>query len=124
MTITINGLLLTKATKLTGSSPTTVFTAKSRATLISIICTEIAGATPSLTIEVFDGTSSFYLRKLAPMTARQTFVFNEPIALNAGQELRVTASAANQIDCFVAYMPNSPTGGTFMPTNQAMGAPR
>lgn len=108
MALVLDGLILAKATKLNSSSPTTVLEAKSRTTVASIICTEIAGATPSLTVAVFDGTSTFYLRKEKPMAARETFVFSEIVPLNAGQELRVTASAANQIDCIVTYLPNVP----------------
>lgn len=113
MALVLDGLILAKPTKLTSSSPTTVLQATSRTTLTSIICTEIAGATPSLTIEIYDGTSSFYLRNAKPMTARETFILNEVVPLNAGQELRVTASVANQIDCIVTYMPSDPHRGVF-----------
>jgi hypothetical protein len=111
MPMLIDGAILTKATKLTTSSVTTVLQARSRTTLASIICTEIVGATPSLTIEIYDGASSFFLRNAKPMAARETYVFNEAVPLNAGQELRVTAGAANQIDCIVTYMPNNPAKG-------------
>lgn len=110
MTVSISGPILSKATKLTSSTATTILQAKSRTVLASIVCTEIAGATPALTIEVFDGTTSFYLRKAVPMTARQTFVFEGPFALNATEELRATASAGNQVDCIVTYFPNVASG--------------
>ncbi len=60
-------------------------------------CTEITGATPDLTVELYDGTTSVYLRYQQAMTANGSVKF-EDIALNKGQKLRVTAGAANQID--------------------------
>jgi hypothetical protein len=38
------------------------------------------------------------------MAARQSLIFNEPFALQAGWELRATAGTANQIDCLMTYM--------------------
>ena len=98
------GGILSKATKLTATTPTDILDAPGRTTVLSIICTEIAAATPALTLALFDGTTTYYLRNALAMTARQTFIFNEPLVLNAGWKLRATAGAANQIDVLVNYL--------------------
>jgi len=100
------GSILTKATKLTTTSATVLYGGSGikRTVILSVIATEIAGATPTLTLELFDGTTSYYLRNALAMTAKQTLIFNEPLALQSGWSLRATAGTANQIDCFVTYM--------------------
>lgn len=108
------GSILTKATKVTTTSATDLYVASKRTVIVSIIATEIAAATPALTLELFDGTTSYYLRKALLMTANQTLVFNEPFALQSGWSLRATASAANQIDCLVTFMsPDATALGTW-----------
>lgn len=98
------GVILTKATKLTTTGATDLYVASKRTVILSIVCTEIAAATPALTLALFDGTTSYYLRNAFAMTAKQTFIFNEPFALQSGWTLRATAGAANQVDCLVTYM--------------------
>lgn len=98
------GFILTKATKLTTTGATVLYEAKKRTVIVSIIATEMAAGTPALTLELFDGTTSYYLRNAFAMTAKQTLIFNEPFALQAGWFLRATAGAANQVDCLVTYM--------------------
>lgn len=61
-------------------------------------CTEIAGGTPNLTIELYDGTTSYYLQNAVAMTAKQSILKTHGIALHKGWYLRVTASVANQVD--------------------------
>ena len=105
MTFNITGGgILTDAVKLTTTSDTDVLAATGRTTVLSIICTEIAGSTPTLTLALFDGTTTYYLRNALAMTAKQTFIFNEPLVLNANWKLRATAGAANQIDVLVNYL--------------------
>lgn len=61
-------------------------------------CTEINGSTPNLTIAIYNGSTSTYLRNALAMTAKQTFTWDQPIKLPQGSYLRITSSAANQID--------------------------
>jgi hypothetical protein len=63
-------------------------------------CTEMAGGTPNLTIEVYDAatTTSYYLRNAKAMTAREGIPFEAGIVLNPNEFLRITASVANQVD--------------------------
>lgn len=98
------GSILTKAAKLTTTDATALYTADKRTTILSIICAEIAGSTPNLTIELYDGLSSYYLRNAKAMVAKEAVIFNEPFVLNVGWALRITAGAANQIDAFVSYL--------------------
>lgn len=108
------GSILTKATKLTVATPVTLYAASKRTVIVSIIATEIAGSGPTLTLELWDGTTSYYLRNALALTAKQSLVFNEPFAIQSGWELRATAGTANQIDCLVTYMsPDATALGTW-----------
>lgn len=76
-------------------------------------CTEITGGTPNLTIEVYDAstTTSYYLRNAKAMTAKETVFFEAGIVLNPNEFLRITASAANQVDVVgLALLNNALTG--------------
>jgi len=73
--------------------------------VLSIWCTETAGNTPNLTIEVYDGTTSYALRKEKAMTAKETVVIDEPFPLNQNQTIRVTSSATGGgVDVMVVYL--------------------
>ena len=98
------GSILTKAAKLTVTTPVTLYAATKRTVIVGIVATEINGSTPALTLALFDGTTYYYLRSASAMTAKQTLIYNEPFALQSGWELRAIAGAANQIDCLVTYM--------------------
>ena len=108
------GSILTQATKLTTTSATALYTASKRTVILSIISVEVAGATPTLTLDLYDGTTAYRLRTALAMTAKQTFIFNEPFALQSGWSLRATAGAADQIECFITYMsPDATALGTW-----------
>jgi hypothetical protein len=62
-----------------------------------VYATEIASSVAAFSLEVYDGTTSFYLMKAKPMTALQTLMW-EDIPLNAGWKLRATAGTADKID--------------------------
>lgn len=120
MSFTIAGNIQTVPTKLTATTVTTIFTATKRTTIVSIIATEIAGSTPALTLELYNGTTSYYLRKSKAMTAGETFILDAPFVLAANWSLRATASAANQIDIFVNHLTSDATalGNQFTPLGQ------
>jgi hypothetical protein len=90
------------AIKLTTTSPTVIAEAvvgNSRVSVPWFQCTEIAGSTPNLTIDILKPDSSVvYLRNAVAMTAKQQVSFNEGILLLPGWKLRVTASAVDQVD--------------------------
>jgi hypothetical protein len=115
--------ILTRPIKLSSTAPTTLLDVQSRTTVISVLCAEIAGATPALTLEIFDGTTSHYIRNAKPMGAKELFVLEGPITINASWLLRATASAANQIDIFVNYLPSTPAAaGAFIPLKDRSAA--
>lgn len=88
------------AVKLTTTDPTNIAgSATARTHVVWFQCAEIAGATPTLTVEIYDGTTSFYLRNaLVFASARSSVVFENGVTLEKGQFLRVTAGAADQVD--------------------------
>lgn len=63
-------------------------------------CTEITGGTPNLTIEIYDANTltSYYLRNAKAMTAKEEVRVTEGLALQPNEFLRITSSAANQVD--------------------------
>lgn len=69
-------------------------------------CNEIAGGTPNLTVEIYNASTlvSYYLGIsgvtyiLKALTAKQSVFFEAGIVLEKNEFLRVTASAADQVD--------------------------
>lgn len=100
------GNVQTRYTKLASTGVTTILDGgQSGAIVVAIYAAEINGSTPTLTIDHYDGTTTTYLRNLKAMTAREEYSRDIIIVLKAGQLLQATASAANQIDICVTYIP-------------------
>lgn len=98
--------LITEYGNLTSSSPTQIMLRDGAVLINSIICTEIAGGTPSLTVEVYSPStaSSYFLRNQTPLTAKQTVIYDEQFVIQNGDYLRLTSSAAlGQVSFFVTY---------------------
>jgi len=108
MSFNINGgSVVTARVKLTGSTATTIFTAKARTTVLSVTATETGGATPNLTLEIYDvtNTTSYYLRKAVAMVAGTAVIFDEPFELPVGWAIRATSSASGgAVDVHVSYI--------------------
>lgn len=107
-----SGGALTEFGRLTGSSVTTIFTATGSTWIKSIVCAERSGATPTLTLEIYDvaNTTSYYLRFAVTMTAGTAFIFNEPFLLPALWAIRLTSNnGSGLIDWMVTY--NGPAAG-------------
>lgn len=99
------GAVFTKYTKLTTTGLTTILEGgQSGVIVVAIYAAEINGSTPALTIDHFTGTTTTYLRNLKNMTAREEYTRDVIIVLKAGELLRATASAANQVDVMVTYI--------------------
>jgi hypothetical protein len=113
----LGGAMDTVDLKITGNTALTVFTAKKRTVITSIICTENNGGTPNLTIARWDGTNTYFIRNALAVTAKQSVIFNEPMVLKAGWELRVTSSdAAGHFDVMVTYLlPDATALGAWSP---------
>lgn len=72
------------------------------------LVTEITGATPAVTVDINDGTTTFIIRPTVNITAKGQILYDQGYWLNPGQFLRVTAGAANQIDVVgVRSLPNT-----------------
>lgn len=83
--------------KLTGTGATDIVAETNRCLVKKVYVTEISGNTPNFSLEVYDGTTSYYLMNTKPMTARQTLEWDD-IPLEAGWKLRATAGTADRID--------------------------
>jgi hypothetical protein len=91
------GVFGNRPVKLTSTNVTNIVNEGKRCLVKKVYVTEISGNTPTLTLEIYDGTNSFYLMYQKPMTARQTLEWGDiPLAQN--QSLRATAGTANRID--------------------------
>jgi len=103
---------LTEITKLTTSSATAVYTADRGATRInSITACENSGATPSLTLEAYDGTSSYYIRRVVALSVGTQVVYSTPFTLPHNWSIRATSNnASGLIDVFVDYDDPSASG--------------
>lgn len=103
---------LTEIAKLTGNTATAIYTADRGATRInSITACENSGATPSLTLEAYDGTSSYYIRRVVALVAGVQVVYSTPFTLPHNWSIRATSSnASGLIDVFVDYEDPSASG--------------
>lgn len=108
MSFNINGGAVgTQRTKLTNNTSTELFKARSRTIMLSITMVETAGATPNLTLGIYDpaSTNYYFLRSAVAMTAGQAFIFNEPFELPSGWSIYSTSSAAGGgVDAHVSYI--------------------
>lgn len=100
----VGGTIGTRKKKLTGTSVTEVVAAGGRQTVASINCAEIAGATPTITLEIYDGTDSFYITKGEMLSANRPKLYDQGWLLQPTESIRATASAANQIDVIVTLV--------------------
>lgn len=96
------------AVKITTTSPTIVAGDANYAIRVFWLnVAEIAGGTGTLAVDVYDGTTQFFLRHTAAMTANGVYFFEAGIWLNKGQFLRVTTGTANTADVLgLASLPN------------------
>jgi len=86
---------------LTATSVTTLYTAGSSTVAIvkSILVSEDAGATPTITLTITDADDAvFSIYKTKALTANGTTeLLSAPLVVKASEILKVTASAANQL---------------------------
>lgn len=86
---------------------TTLITTETGSTIIikSILISEDAGSTPSLTLTLVNGSDIFSLFKDKAFSAKQTLeLLNQPLVLSTGEILKAQASAANQLHVIVSYL--------------------
>lgn len=99
------GSIITEKVKLTDNSATTLVEADNgRITILSIEATETQGGTPTLTLDVTDGTTTWFKRNASAMVAKETVAYDSIFVLDNGETLRATSSdASGDIDVFVTY---------------------
>lgn len=99
------GAVLGVDKNLTDNTATTLLAATSNTVVLSIVCTEIGGVTPNLSILKTNGTRTVYYRNAKAMTAKETVLYDTPIFLRAGWSLKVTSSnASGLVDVDVTYL--------------------
>ena len=92
---------------LTNTNLTSVITAASGSTVIikSIIASEDAGSTPTLTLTLVNGSDIFNLYKDKAFSSKQTLeLLTQPLVLNSGEILKAQSSAGNQLHIVVSYL--------------------
>lgn len=91
--------------KLTGNTVTAIYTASSATYIRSITAAENTGsATPTLAVEVYDRTNSYFRSRGVTLTAGTEAVFDTPFTLPQGWSIRLTSGdAAGKIDWTVTY---------------------
>lgn len=91
--------------KLTGNTATAIYTASSATYVRSIVACENTGsATPTLSIEVYDGSNSYYRRRAVALTAGLEIQYLVPFMLPQGWSVRLTSGdAAGKIDWAITY---------------------
>lgn len=98
-----NGGLLTEKTILTDNTATDVLDLGKAVLVESITCVEVGGNTPNLTVESYDGTTSYYRRNAKAMTAKEEVTI-PGWRLDNNEVLRVTSShASGLVHVFVNY---------------------
>lgn len=70
--------------------------------IAKIHAANISGSAATIDIEVFDGTTSFYLEKGRSVDANKSFEIRDDV-LQVGHSLRVKAGTSNAFDVHVLY---------------------
>jgi len=71
----------------------------------SILVSEDTGATPNIDITLVESSNIFSIFKSESLAANQTKeLLTQPLVIQAGQELKAQASAANQLHIIVSYL--------------------
>ena len=86
---------------------TSILTAPTGSTCIvkSIIISEDSGSTPNITLTLVESSNIFSIFKSESLSANQTKeLLTQPLVIQAGQELKAQASAANQLHIIVSYL--------------------
>jgi hypothetical protein len=98
------GGAITEDGRLTANTATTIFTATGATWIRSITATERNGGTPTLTIDKYDGTTAYHIRRAVAMTAGGQVVYNEPFLLPVGWLIRLTSNdASGNVDWSITY---------------------
>lgn len=110
MTFSIQGgNVQTRQVKLTTTAATVLVDGgQSGATVVAIYAGAING-TPSLTLDKWDGATSYAFRPAKAMATAEEYSREVLIVLKVGEQLRATSSVANAIDILATYIPGDRT---------------
>ena len=64
---------------------------------------EVAAATPTVILDIYDGSTAYKIRGTLAMAASTPSIDRDPIILEPGESLRATASAGNQVHVTALY---------------------
>ena len=101
-----NGVLKQASVVLSAITATTIVTATTTTgalTVEYVRLTEVAGAVPTVILDIYDGTTAYKIRGTLAMVANTPYVDRDPLLLEPGWSLRATASAANQVHVTALY---------------------
>lgn len=104
MSVLVSGPLSTLPTKLTGTTATDLYEANKRTTIDNVIVANTDASNSTFSLEMFDGTNSYYLYNSFAINSHTRERFDGPIVLPSGWKLRATAGHANRLTVFVTYM--------------------
>jgi len=101
---TKDGILKTAAVALSGTSATTIVDGGNTGCTVEYVrACEVSGNTPTLILDIYRGGVAYKIRGTLAMTANTPYTDRDAIQLEAGDLLRATASAANQVHVTATY---------------------
>jgi hypothetical protein len=99
-----DGILKTAAVALSGTSATTIVDGGNTGCTVEYVrACEVSGNTPTLILDIYRGGVAYKIRGTLAMTANTPYTDRDAIQLEAGDLLRATASAANQVHVTATY---------------------
>lgn len=106
MSLTLLGATETERTRLTDGSVTTVLSKDPKVTLVSIALAENNGATPTVSLDVYDGTNARYLQKSVALTAggRVTLDLTGEVIHQHEVVRAMSSDASGHVDVAVTYI--------------------
>jgi hypothetical protein len=98
------GILKTAKVLLNSTSAITIVSGGNTGCTVEYVrACEVAGATPTLILDIYNGTTAYKIRGTLAMTANTPYTDRDVIQLEAGESLRATASAADQVHVTASY---------------------
>lgn len=105
----LGGSRITEDGRLTDTA-TTIFTAIGATWIHAITATENNGGTPTLSIEKYDGTNTYYIRRAVAMVAGTQVIYDTGFLLPIGWAIRLTSNdASGHVDWSITY--DAPAAG-------------
>ncbi len=99
-----DGILKTAAVALSTTNATTIVSGGNTGCTVEYIrVCEVAAATPTVILDIYRGGVAYKIRGTLAMVANTPYTDRDPIQLEAGELLRATASAANQVHATATY---------------------